>query len=254
MNKTPRVSLLITATVSPPSHVPIRRADPQLRLRDYIEAINFWGNASDSRLESIVFAENSGVGHDELAEVLSGLKSRYRNVEFIDATPNEVRPNVHYGYAELGMIEKAIEQSEGLKEATHFVKATGRLWFPSFRKLLDQIESETKFIVDTRDIKFWKIERRFIPFQIACFSISFFQKHLLNRRGELERCYVGFETMLYEELIGMRGQPGCCFRFAKNCEPLGRAAHYEKDYGGAKRFCVTLLRAILRQALPNIWI
>lgn len=250
----PRITLLLTATVSPPSHVPLRRTDPSVRLADYLTAIEFWSRNPDPRVHSLVFVENSGSGQEEIRGALSALQGRYAQVEFVDASPNEVEPGVHYGYAELAMIDRAFQQSASLRSATHFVKVTGRLMFPEIPGFLDQVQPGTRFIVDARNVRIFNHVRRFIPFQLACYSSSFFQQTILHRRSELQRSHSGFETMFFDELIGLKGQAGCDFRFRRNCEPVGLAAHRDKDYRSPARQAVNLLRSMQRRLLPWLWI
>ncbi len=61
-------TLILTATITPPSGVPsLVRTDPALRLRDYLAAFEFYLKVPTAILPRIVFAENSGSDVDPVS-------------------------------------------------------------------------------------------------------------------------------------------------------------------------------------------
>jgi hypothetical protein len=93
------------------------RNDVETRLADYSTALDFWLRLNEPRIQQIVFVENSGFPLDEFRRVVATANIYKRDVEFLQSASNWCPPEVHYGWAELAMVDRAIEESKHLSQA-----------------------------------------------------------------------------------------------------------------------------------------
>ena len=134
-----RYLLCLTATVTPSQGVTVKRSDPKLRQKDYLEALRFWLHHPDPRLDNILFVENSGNDLRLFRELVHDENFRSKDVEFVSTLPMSVPSGLHYGWAELKMLDEAFEVSRLVGQSSHLIKVTGRLTFPEISAWLDSI-------------------------------------------------------------------------------------------------------------------
>jgi hypothetical protein len=231
------------------------RADPEVRLADYRQALEFWLAYPDPRVRDVVLIDNSGYSLAALEQTAAHCNPLGKEVEFLRAKENRVPAGVHYGYAELGMVDEAVERSRLICGAKYFAKATGRLRFPGFSRLLDALPDEVLFAVDARrNGLFVRSPQRFITTQLMLFSTRFYRERLWGARGRMGPGATHAETLLWRELMALGGQAGAWLRWPCNCDPVGFAAHRAKDYGAAGQRSIYLLRALCRRLLPEWWV
>jgi hypothetical protein len=61
------------------------------------------------------------------------------------------------------------------------------------------------------------------------------------------------ETVLYDQLISKRFEPGIILRWPRNCEPAGTGSNGD-SYSSFKKRAQAGLRAAGRLVAPNFWI
>jgi hypothetical protein len=117
------VVLLMTATIDPGATIRVVRREPLVRLQDYQSALESW--LSSGATPRIVFCENSGYDLSSLKRLATPRAGR--EVEFISFFGNQHGATKGKGYAELSMIEHAMQSSEFISNSDVVVKCTGRL-------------------------------------------------------------------------------------------------------------------------------
>jgi hypothetical protein len=117
------IVLLLTATIDPGATIMVVRRDPLIRLQDYRTALESW--LSSGAIPRIVFCENSGYDLTSLQRLATPHVGR--DVEFISVSGNQHGATKGKGYAELSMIEHAMQRSELISNSDVVVKCTGRL-------------------------------------------------------------------------------------------------------------------------------
>lgn len=122
-------ALLLTATIDPRGMRMTLRADPAVRLNDYMSALLKWRAAVDG---PIVFCENSGADLSPLKQALGRDADRVEWLSF-EAPPYPERRGK--GYGEALIIRHALERSQVLKESSHVVKMTGRLFLSNAARM-----------------------------------------------------------------------------------------------------------------------
>ena len=256
MNTHARFTVVLTACIDPSAGLskPVR-SDPLVRLNDYENGLRFWLQKKDPRLCRFVFLENSGYPLDSLHKIVRSVKVQDQRVEFLSLDNNYYPQGIGYGYAELQMIDEAFARSHLLQESTHFIKATGRLTFPSISRLLDRIGRHNLFSVDCRQNSLFKVPASpFVTTQLMLFSTEFYRRHLLNMKSELTIEMSHIEALIYKKLLPFQGRPGAMLRWPINVDPVGHAAHWPKKYHSRKRVAINFARAFSRMILPKWWI
>jgi hypothetical protein len=253
--------LVMTACVNPASQLDKRfnfqRIDPILRLQDYKEALQYWLNYSDPRITKILFIENSGYRLDEIQKFYQQYlkETDYpKEVEFISLNCNEIPTGVHYGYAELSMLDEGLSRSKLLPSCQYIIKVTGRLIFPSLSKLLNLLPKSYDLCVDCRrNSLFVKSKQEFIVTQLMIFSRQFYKANLENIKCKLSTETPHIERMLYLELIKYEDSPGKVLRWKINVDPVGYAAHSGNSYQSLNKYLASLIRYVARRLFPKWW-
>jgi hypothetical protein len=255
MNDT--LMLVLTATITPSLGVTLARCDPNVRRSDYLRAFKYWLRHPDPRLRYILFAENSGAN---IAEFREAAECCEKEVEIISICPNPPPPGMHYGFSELQMIDRALSESRLRKQTTHMVKVTGRLVFPSLPKLLTRLPDHVELAIDCRARLpvLRPSSTGFASTQLFVAKHQFYDSNL-RRSYELlstrQGLYPHFmENMFFDQLLPLKEEKGVFLRFPVNCEPVGWAAHWDKQYNTPSRFLITTVRAVSRVITPKLWI
>jgi len=246
----------MTACIAPQPHPAVVRSDPALRLRDYLSALEFWLRLPDPQLASVVFVDNSGHPLDQV----EALRLRYPRipVEVHSSPPCDIPAGIGYGYAELQLIEWALQHSSRLAGEDLIVKATGRLSFPQLPKLITSLPSATSFAADAvcRQLP-WRrtAENGTFRTQLLLFRRRFYQQYLSGLWRDM-RPVAGqrfIEDVLYRAVWPLRDTQEVAMRFPVNCSPVGWAAHLPKDYASPSARVVNAGRAVARALVPWIW-
>lgn len=254
MIQQPKFVVVLTATITPVKGAQITRTNPDERKRDYIVAFRSWIQNRDPRLSRILFVENSGANLDDFQREAEAAPDK--DIEFISVPPISLPSGLHYGYAEMHMLDYALSRSRHRSTTTHMIKATGRLQFPNISALLDRLPSEFDIAVDTcQALPFGLRPQAFIPTQLFLASHSFYGTSLQNSYHDLRPDYPFYiEHLIYERLKTMPDNPRILNRWPISVEPTGVAGYSGKQYDRLSRRVLTTLRAVLRKPIPGFWL
>lgn len=254
------LALVLTSTISPARGAHVNRADPELRRKDYMEALAFWLRLSDSRLTRIVFIENSGANLESFEKLVLASNPHRKEVEFISTEAREIPDGIQHGWGELRMLDEGLSRSRLVGEATHFVKATGRLVFPSIKRLIDHLPKNFDVLVDCRipageyrrgaALIPALIERRgaYATTQLAVFRAATYSAYFRGLHAVMKpwtRSGV-MECAIYDRLREIAGEIKIVWRFPVNCDPVGIGARYGVEYRCRSRKVMSAVRAALR--------
>lgn len=246
--------VVLTATITPVKGAQIARTNPDERKRDYMTGFRFWIRNRDPRLRRILFIENSGASLDDFRREAEAAVDK--DIEFVSVPPISLPPGLHYGYAEMHMLDYALSRSRHRSITTHMIKATGRLQFPNISALLDRLPSEFDIAVDTcQALPFGLRPQAFIPTQLFLASHSFYATTLQASYHDLRPDYPFYiEHLIYERLKKMSDNPRILSRWPISVEPQGVAGYSGKQYDRLSRRILTTLRAALRKPIPGFWL
>ena len=256
-----RYVVLLTATIAPRGTMStgLVRSDPAQRRADYEAALRRWLALDAPWLAGMVLAENSASPLDSLEAVARDENPQNLPVEFLSFDSPPPPDGLHYGYSELKLVRDAVEQSTLARRATYLIKATGRYQFPAVGKLVAKLPRDFRAAVDCKVSKRFTRDRHFLThFALAIFEREFFGRFIAPIPEKMipappwTRAQF-IETMMFDELVRHRGEPGVILRWPCNCEPRGIGANGD-DYGSPRRRFQAAVRAIGRRFFPWVWL
>ena len=250
---TPRYLLVLTATIIPAANAGVRRADPQLRLEDYKQALRYWLAYPHPAANRILFLENSGADLSELCAIAANENPHRKPVEILSVPGNRIPEGTNYGYTEMQMLDEGLALSQLRQQTTHMIKVTGRLTFPALGKAIDRTPKPFDLLVDCRKLGF---PRRGYDASTQLFVCSheFYDRVLRNSKQEMNSTDIRLlEHLIFRKVIPFKGQPGYHLRFPCNVEPVGYSGFKSKSYNTPGLTITRLIRAALRVVAPNYW-
>jgi hypothetical protein len=248
-----RYLLVMTATIIPAANAGVRRADPQLRLEDYKQALRYWLSYPHPAAESILLLENSGADLSELRAIATNENPRRKPVEILSVPGNRIPEGANYGYTEMQMLDEGLALSQLRQQTTYMIKATGRLTFPALGKALDRTPKPFHLLVDCRKLGF---PRRGYDASTQLFVCShdFYDRVLRDSKKEMNSTDIRLlEHLIFRMVIPFKGQPGYYLRFPCNVEPVGYSGFKSRSYNTPGSAITRLIRAALRVIAPNYW-
>jgi hypothetical protein len=249
----PRYLLVMTATIVPAPNAGVKRADPQVRLEDYKQALRFWLHYEHPSADRILFLENSGAGLEQLQAIARDENPQHKPIEFLAIPGNYIPAGSNYGYTEMELLDEGLARSELRRQTTHMIKVTGRLTFPALGKALDQTKKPFELLVDCRKLGFPR--RGFdANTQLWVCSHGFYDRVLRDSKREMNSTDVRLlEHLIYRKVAPFKGQPGIHLRFPCNVEPVGFSGFKSRSYNTPGAALTRCIRAFLRVIAPNYW-
>ena len=170
------VVLVLTATINPGSMIDTKRNDPELRLRDYSDALKRW--LTNSHFTKIVFCENSASDLSQLKCLTEECASPDKQIEFLSFREIEFPEHKGKAYGEIGIIAHVLRESELVRSATHITKVTGRLFVSNTAKLTERYGKRSETHV------FCNVGRNMTTAECRIFGgqKAFFENYLLAAR------------------------------------------------------------------------
>lgn len=117
--------LIMTATLNPPAGA-VARADTQLRLNDYLGALEFYLQQPIETIDRILLVDNSGADLTPLAD-LSKRITHDKEVELISFFGNDHDPKLGKAYGEFKLMDFGLAHSQLFTAQDRLWKTTGRL-------------------------------------------------------------------------------------------------------------------------------
>lgn len=133
--------LLLTATIDvehPAFLGPNGRRQTDVRLRDYVGALESWITQQDT-IRSIVFVDNSGYPLDALQDVVDRHAAAGKHVELHSFRTTGYSSTNGRSFGELDIMRTALERSSLMRNATHFAKVTGRVFVPNIDAIMSRL-------------------------------------------------------------------------------------------------------------------
>lgn len=266
-----KLAILLTATVRP--QVRGGNFSAEERMGMYTSTLRYYAQAIGTS-RPIVVVENSDAD-------LSAWKREFKDtlrLEIIQFTPPEndktkansqeceqFNTSKGKGYNEFLMIKKATEQSETLRQSTHFMKITGRYPMLNIPEMATEAERRGKdkvFLGDVKDTRLYDLLRlkrdgHWGDSRFFVADVAYWRKHLAD-------CYRWMDDNVYgryaEDWVLQlsrqhRTDRRFSFRFRHQVQFGGRsgAAGYHEDYGSWKKRLSNKVRRLMRLLLPWLW-
>lgn len=250
-------TLVLTATIQPPPGMPGSvRNDPQLRLKEYLEAFRFYLSVDDALADQIVILENSDADLGPFARVAAE-QQRSKRLQLINTSSDYPAANGK-GYGEFRMIDEGLTRlisSGAIRTDTPIWKLTGRLKLLNISEMLATAPVEYDFYCDLRSVPF--IGERlggndWMELRVFSFTPAGYDKRL---RGQYGSAYV-LEKSFFTLLTRTTGPDAVRIvpRFRRQPRLAGVSGYSNKSYEGLGYRAKNTLRSVARVLAPRLWL
>lgn len=248
------IVILLTSTIKPPGASDDKTEE---RRQQYLEALKFWMSHPDPRICGIVYCDNSTPDLDwshELANQI-GCKKEFESLYCPD---NYIPKGMHYGYAELGIIDYSMNSSKLLGKHTFFAKVTGRFKFNKISALLDRLPTSFDACIDYKSVhrkyrENWPNYRA--RTQLMFFRKDFYIKLLLQKRSLMIQNKINHIEHFIPHLLMPSGKisQSVIFRWPIECPPSGIGGNGE-NFDSPKRQVKAFVSSCSRRLIPWFWL
>lgn len=257
----PRNIVLLTATIRPGAdfYSPIR-SDPDVRRRDYEQALRFYLGLGKDVLDGILFCENSDADLSSLKAIAQAENPHRIPVDFVQAL-SDCPVEYGKGHAELALMDKAYAQViQGQPETTRYWKITGRLIISNIAQMFRTAPAGFELYIDLRlvppALRSFGTDR-WADTRILAFTPEGYRKHILDKRrivGTPGHDHV-VEKALFPVYLDLwkRGE-AIVPRFSVQPVMVGIGAESNKDYNDLPSRMKNLLRRATRRFAPKLWL
>jgi hypothetical protein len=234
------------------------RSDPQLRLKDYLDALGFYLRLPVATVDAIVFAENSGADLTPFRR-FAEQHANGKQVEFISFPHgNDFPPEYGKGYGEMTLMNYALDKSRLVSPDRWIWKATGRLILSNAVRLI-ATTPETERIEVYADLhsglprfltgrpRLGWFDPRFYAFKRRGYDSFFRLPEEQLRRANIEYSY-------YDSLVA--GWKAGRITPRLRCQPLisGFSGTVNRPYNSPKKRLQRVVQQALRIAAPRLWL
>jgi len=246
--------VLMTATVSPPAGA-VARSDPQVRIRDYCEALEFYVGLPSDQFDRIVFADNSASDLTPMYAAIAG-RCRDKTIELLSFQANDHSPTLGKAYGEFRLIDTALEHTQLIGPQDLVWKTTGRLRCLNLGQLDRAIDRDVDMACDLHNVPFVgtgkMVGGEMMDLRLFAFRAQFYEQMI---RGRWRAAGSGFDArFMYRVAVEApacwRVQP----RFPRQPIISGISGRTERDYLGPAQRMKDRFRDIMRRIAPRLWL
>ena len=249
-------TLLLTATISPPPNaVKLARTDPRARLRDYLQALEFYLKLPEQVVGRIVFVENSASDLTELRQLAARFPNR--QIDFISFYGLDYAPEYGRAYGESRLLDHAMAQSGGIlsRLAPHdpIWKVTGRLRLVNIAQMIRGAPPVYDMYCDMRNRPAHWMEMR-----VYSFTRHAYRQILMGIAEQLREDLhntLAAETLIYDHIMKHAGRMRIVPRFRTQPIIAGISGFANHDYAqGLANNLKSATRMVLRKIAPTLWV
>lgn len=251
----PPALLILTATITPPLGVPnLKRVDPALRLRDYLDAFRFYLSIPTEIVNRIVFLENSDSDISALRR-LATEAGKGKQIEFVVFAGLNYPPSYGRAYGEFKMLDHGFTNSallNELKEDDYFWKVTGRLKVFNLKELIQTAPTNNYQLL----MDFFRKPTPMVDLRL--FSCS---------RSGYRQLFEGEYVSLREDTHRISAEGECYLRWSDKTQELrivprhrrqpkigGVGGQHNVEYYGGLNVIKHWVRVAARHLMPRLWI
>lgn len=246
--------VLMTATVSPPATA-VARSDPQVRVRDYGEALAFYMGLPSDQFDRIVFADNSA---SDLTSIFAPIVRHCddKAVELLSFQANDHPPALGKAYGEFRLLDTALTQSRLIGPCDRIWKTTGRLRCLNLERLDQAIVGDVDLACDLHNVPFVG-SGKLVGGEMMDLRLFAFRRNFYDRviRGRWFSAASDFDAhFMYWVAVKSSRQWSVLPRFPIQPVISGLSGRTQRDYLGAAQRMKDGVRGILRRFVPRLWL
>ncbi|MDI1308734.1 MAG: hypothetical protein PSV17_04780 [Methylotenera sp.] len=154
--------IILTATITPPLDAPnLARIDPELRLKDYTQALEFYLDCLSKKIiTGIVFCDNSASDISNL-QLICNQHEMSESIELLSFNGLDYPLNYGRGYGEFKLIDYVMTKSiliNQLPENANIWKVTGRYILNNLNSMIKSIPKKCDFYSNCRNFPTYWID------------------------------------------------------------------------------------------------
>jgi hypothetical protein len=246
--------VLMTATISPPTGA-VARSDPQVRIRDYCDALEFYIGLPSDQFDRIVFADNSASDLAPMYSAVAG-KCHGKTVELLSFQANDHAPALGKAYGEFRLIDTALKHSQFIGPQDRIWKTTGRLRCLNLGQLDRAIDGDVDMACDLHNVPFVgtgkMVGGEMMDLRLFAFRAQFYEQMIrgrwLSAGSEFDAHFMyGLAVQAAES---WRVEP----RFPRQPIISGMSGRTQRDYLGPAQRMKDRVRGIMRRIAPRLWL
>jgi hypothetical protein len=251
----PPALVFLTATLSPPGGA-VTRSDLAKRLDDYLRAFEFYLSLPQSHFDRVLFVDNSA-GDVRPIEELARSTAHDKTVEIISFAGNDHPVEYGKAYGEFKLIDYGLTMSRLARKQDVLWKVTGRLRLTNITEIAMSLARPFDLACDLHNVPFVGTGRlrgsRNMDLRAFACSIQ-------GYRGMFEGLWQqrarGFDAEFFYDVV--KASLGGPFRIVPRF-PLqpgfsGASGRHDRRYDSGLQAIKTDVRAIMRRALPWLWL
>jgi hypothetical protein len=248
------VTLILTATVTPPTTMPGSvRNSSKLRRQEYEDAFRHYLAVDDSLINRIVLLENSDADLAPFHRIAqeSGSSKSIAMVNCSSDYPAEMGK----GYGEFLMLDRGLATLDAPHPKNRYWKVTGRLKVANIEQMIRLAPTHYDVYCDLREVPFigdslggnrW-MELRLFSFTFEAYERIFKGRYALNSV---------LEKALFAEVMreSKAGRLDLVPRFLSQPSFIGFSGYSNADYSGIGYRSKSALRRVSRAIAPWLWL
>lgn len=255
--KKSKAVIVMTATITPSSGmVNLQRRDPEVRLQDYCDALEFYLKMPDEYVDRVLFLENSGSDLSKL-ETLAKTIEHNKQVEFISFV-GEYDPKHGKGTGETQMLDYGLSHSRFLCETDIFWKVTGRLKVLNMAQLLKTAPAGYELYCDLRDVPLIGDAlggNRWMDLRVFSCTVRNYNQLMRGRALDFSSLHCSPEKTIFEDVKNlMNTGEKVVPRFLVQPKIAGFSGFGNASYRSKSYIAKESLRQVTRLVAPWLWL
>jgi hypothetical protein len=248
------VGVFLTATIAPPPSA-VTRNDPEIRLKDYLAALEFYLSLPAEGVDRILFVDNSNFDLSPLARFVDE-RVTDKAVELISFDGNDHPVSYGKAYGEFKLMDFGIEQSQLLAGDDVFWKITGRLKFANLSEMIAAAPRHYDVLCDLHNfpiIGTGKVfSNRWMDLRAFSCSVKAYRVLFAGKYQRFGPCIN--QDMLYDIVMGSSKSIDIQPRFP--IQPIidGVSGRHDRHYHRRFQQLKTTIRAGTRKFMPRFWV
>ena len=247
-------AVVMTATISPPKGA-VARADPNIRLKDYLECLRFYLSVPRNSIDRILFVDNSGSDLTRLERMVRSTEHD-KVVELISFEGNDHPVVYGKAYGEFRLLDFALAHTQLVAETDSFWKVTGRLRLLNLSDMIASVHVSYDLLCDLHSFPIVGTGKLFdnhwMDLRVFSCSVKGYRALFRGKYEELGS-HINQHT-LYNVVTTADKVLRVIPRFP--IQPIlgGMSGRHDRDYLGGFQRIKTLIRAGARKIAPFVWI
>ena len=246
--------VFLTATIAPPQSA-VTRNDPQVRLHDYLESLDFYLALPPDVVDRILFVDNSG---SDLSPIEQFVRTRAADkvIELISFQGNDHAVSYGKAYGEFKLLDFGIEHTSLLAENDHFWKVTGRLRVLNFADMVPAVTNNYDVLCDLHNLpligtgKFFS--NHWMDLRLFSCTTKAYKNVFAGRHQEFGPRMN--QDVLYDVVMAARNHMNILPRFPEQPVISGVSGRHDRSYHSGMQRVKTVVRAGIRKTVPFVWV